>query len=84
MAGAAVVPHSQHFAVTPWRLELANKAREIIRFIEEHAEPEVRFRAASDVSQDIVHAVKTSLRQQYGRVFDPLIDGPEPKKATAA
>lgn len=77
-APAAVVPP---LAVTTWRLQLAAKVHDIAQFIAEHAEPEMRFHTASNVGRDIVQAVKSDLRRNYGRVFDPLIDGPEPNQA---
>lgn len=69
--------------MTPWRREVGALAREIIDKIEANADAETQFQIASDISWDITNAVKTSLRRKYGRVFDRIIDGPEPKSAAS-
>ena len=66
---------------TPWRRELAALRDQLVRMIEENADPECQFQAAADISSDITYAVKNSLRKKYGRTFDRIIDGPEPQRS---
>jgi hypothetical protein len=61
--------------VTPWRREATSLKDKIVSLIRENADPEVQYRLAADISQDIVHDVAQELRRVYGQTFDRLIDG---------
>ena len=63
--------------VTAWRRDLAKLADQMTLMICEHEDPENRFKTATEVAQDFVWNVKCDLRKQFGRVFDPLVDGYE-------
>lgn len=62
--------------VTPWRASLAGLTDALVKTIFENEDPERQFLLARETSEDIVHAIKTRLRERYGRVFDPIWDGP--------
>jgi len=47
-----------------------------------HEDPERRYRTAVEIGQDIVYNTGRALRRDYGRVFDPIIDGYERKFPT--
>lgn len=77
-SSAVAAVHSRNF-VTPWRVELSNLRDQMVSLIQANADPESQYQAAFDVAGDITHGVKTALRQKYGRTFNSLIDGPQPK-----
>jgi hypothetical protein len=63
--------------VTLWRRDLARLADQMSIMIKEHEDPELRFKTATEVAQDFVWNVKCELRREFGRVFDPFVDGHE-------
>jgi hypothetical protein len=77
-SSAVAAVHSRNF-VTPWRVELANLRDQMVNLIQANADPESQYETAFHVAGDVTHAIKTALRRQYGRTFNSLIDGPEPK-----
>jgi hypothetical protein len=62
--------------VTLWRIELSGIVGLVIESIKKNADPETQYMLARETAEDIVEAVKEHLRHNYGRVFDPIIDGP--------
>lgn len=60
--------------VTPWRAAFAGLVNEVVKTISENEDPERQFLLARETAEDITYAIKTRLREQYGRVFDPLHD----------
>jgi len=62
--------------VTPWRRDIVQMADEIAAKIIARADPEQRFAIADEIARDLVHIVKSDLKQHHGRVFDRLMDGP--------
>jgi|SRR5215471_6332313 len=65
--------------VTDWRRELATMADLMAALIIRHEDPEHRYRTAVEIGQDIVYTTGSDLRRQFGRVFDPIVDGYEAK-----
>src|SRR5215831_16450218 len=65
--------------VTGWRRELAKLADQMAALIIRHEDPERRYRTAVEIGQDIVYNTGSDLRRQFGRVFDPIVDGYEAK-----
>ena len=61
--------------VTPWRQQLAQTMATIITAVEQTA-PELRYAAARRCAEDLRYAIACGSRKEYGRVFDPLVDGP--------
>jgi hypothetical protein len=75
-AVVVLVPTSTAAAVvTPWRASLKEKTQSVVQAILDNEDPERQFLTAREVSEDITHAIKMTLRRQYGRVFDSLLDG---------
>ena len=68
--------------VTAWRQDLARLADQMAALIIRHEDPEHRYRTAVEISQDIVYNTGRDLRRQFGRVFDPIVDGYEKKFPT--
>ncbi len=62
--------------VTLWRLELAALRDRMTGLILANADPEVQYSIARSTSEDITYAVTLALREKYGRVIDPILDGP--------
>lgn len=78
-AQAELLPRAANRSVpvTPWRRELAGLADKIALLIKGHEDPERRDLTAREIAEDIRHGVTLDLSRSYGRVFDPLVDGPQ-------
>lgn len=63
--------------VTPWQRGIAQMADEIAAMIIAKADPEQQFAIVREIAMDLMHVVKSDLKQRYGTTFDRLMDGPE-------